>query len=113
MIAGRLRRLVTIQRPTSTYNSAHGPITVWVDVAEVWAEVKSGLTHERLIATVDQVQSRAVYQITIRWRGDVKVQMRVVSRGQVFEIEGLVDPDDRSRRLRLDCREDLSAAGCA
>lgn len=92
MQAGRLRHRVSLQRLQETRDPNTGAvITDWVELAKLWAEVAPLSARE--FAASQAVQSRVTARITIRYREDVTAKDRIVYRGQVYNIEGvLTDP---------------------
>lgn len=92
--AGRLRHLVTIERPLYSQDSAGAGTTTWgVLAAKVAAEVAPLSAKEFLAA--QQVQSQVVAKITIRYRADVDASMRIKHRGAIYNIAGVI-PDNES-----------------
>lgn len=102
--AGKLRERVTIQQRTLTSDGMGGESESWSTLATVWASVtpRTG-NREALVVAENQIQSRSVYDLHIRYRADVAVTMRVVWRGNTLEIENVVDTDQRTRQLMLTC----------
>lgn len=94
MQAGKLNRLVQIQRHVTGKDAAGQPATGWVAVASVWADIRhvSGREYVRSDADV----SRAVVSIRIRYRSDMDAGMRVVHEGRVYSIEAVM-PDAAGR----------------
>lgn len=92
MQAGRLRHRVSLQRLQETRDPNTGAvITDWVELAKLWAEV-APLSAREFVAS-QAVQSRVTARITIRYREDITAKDRIVHRGQVYNIEGvLTDP---------------------
>lgn len=103
MQAGRFNRRVTIQRQTETQDTGGQPLDVWVDVATVWADIRSptGLGAIRADAQAQVVKT----SIRIRLRTDIKAGMRAVFGATVYEI-GAVLPDHAGREfVDLVCQE--------
>lgn len=92
MQAGRLRHRVSLQRLQEARDQNTGAvITDWVELAKLWAEV-APLSAREFVAS-QAVQSRITARITIRYREDITAKDRIVYRGQVYNIEGvLTDP---------------------
>lgn len=99
MRAGTLRHRVTIQHRSQTQNPNTGEITPgWEDVATVWASVEP-LSAREFIAAQGQ-QSEVTARIKIRYREGITAAMRVLHRGNVYNIEGVL-PDAKSGRHYL------------
>lgn len=92
--AGRLRHRVVIEQKTTTRDPDTGaPITAWVTFATVWAEV-APLSAKEFIAA-QAMQSEVSARITIRYLPGLLAAMRVLFRGQVYNIAGVL-PDNVS-----------------
>lgn len=93
MQIGSLNRRVTIQARDAGFDAAGQPVATWSDFATVWADIRSpsGLGAIRdmqgnLSASVAQ------YSIRIRYREDIRPDMRVVHGAQVYDIRQAI-PD--------------------
>lgn len=104
MRAGTLRHRVTIQRYELVVDDYGAPLhrESWKDVATVWASVEAVSGRDFFAAR--QEQSEVTHKVTIRYRGDVTAQMRVLHGGKVLGIVASL-PDNRNTRLVLMCRE--------
>lgn len=88
MAAGGLRHRVLIQEQVTTRDSDGIAQTAWVDVATVWASVEP-LSAREFIQS-GQTQAAVTARITIRHRPGMRPSMRLVHRGEVFNIAGLL-----------------------
>lgn len=89
--AGRLRHKVLIQYPLTTQNPSTGAMEiVWTDVASVWASVEPASVREFIAAGAEQ--SEVSGKVITRKRDDVNATMRIVFRGLVYQILGVL-PD--------------------
>ncbi|SXF83116.1 phage head closure protein [Klebsiella variicola] len=105
MQAGKLRHRVTLQEPVKEQNPTTGAvINTWRDVATIWAEVSPLSAREFIAAQASQ--GEVTTRITIRYRAGVTRKHRILFRGGVYNIEGVL-PDPRSGReyLTLPCSE--------
>lgn len=91
--AGELRHRVLIQEQVTSRDSDGVEQTAWEDVATVWASVEP-LSAREFIQS-GQTQAAVTARITIRYRAGLLASMRLVNRGQVFNIAGLL-PDKAS-----------------
>lgn len=103
MNAGALRHRVTIQRFERVEDEGGGYVEDWKDVATVWAAIKPMRGNERYEA--QQVQSTLTHKVIMRYRAGIKPQMRILYGNRVFEIEAVIDVDERHRWLELLCSE--------
>lgn len=102
MNPGDLRHRVTLQRLATSEDEALELVTEWVDVATVWASVKA-LSARELIQS-QAMQSAVSVRIIIRYRDDVTADMRIIHRGAVYNIHGVIpDPDSGLDYLTLPC----------
>lgn len=91
--AGDLRHRVLIQQQVTTRDEDGVQTTSWVDVATVWASVEP-LSAREFIQS-GQTQAAVTARITIRYRAGLLPTMRLVHRGQTYNIAGLL-PDKAS-----------------
>ncbi|WP_434642754.1 phage head closure protein [Thermoanaerobacterium thermosaccharolyticum] len=103
MNAGKLRHRATIQQLVSTDDGAGGSIETWQDIVTVWAAIEPLRGNERY--TAQQVQSTLSHKVTIRYREGIKPQMRLTYKGRVFEVESVIDVEERHQWLELLCSE--------
>ena len=110
MRSGTLRERVTIQAATVSQDSYGEPIETWANLATnptVWASVGSRASGERFISGGEQIQATVSHTVTIRYRTDVTVKMRLQWRtSRYLYVENVVDPDGRKADLVLMCREE-------
>lgn len=108
MQAGRLRHRVLLQRAVSTQSPITGaPITQWVDVAIVRAEVVAASAREFISAMA--TQSEVTTRITIRYRQGISNRDRILFRGKIYNIEGVLpDPVSGREYLTLPCSEGVN-----
>jgi SPP1 family predicted phage head-tail adaptor len=103
MRVGKLRHQVALQTRTETQDDDTGVITQgWADLATVWARVEP-LSAREFIAS-QATQAKVTARVTIRYRDDVVPTMRLVHRGQTYNIEGVLpDKDSGLEYLTLAC----------
>ncbi len=95
---GDLRHRVQIETATRTADGGGGATIAWTLVAEVWAAIWTRTGDESF--DLDRTAGRATHDIWIRFRGDVKPEMRVRFGSRIFDLRGAIDADDRGRWLR-------------
>jgi SPP1 family predicted phage head-tail adaptor len=101
MRAGSLRNRVVIQHLVPARSSTGAAASAWVELCRVWAEVK-GMSGRTYIAASGE-QSEVTMEIRMRFRADVQARMRVLFKGQTFEVVAPL-PDARSTSLLLMCK---------
>lgn len=86
MKAGKLNQRITIQREEKITTASNQQVGEWVDVCEIWAQVKC--TDSGIIDSNGFVQHEATYKFYIRRREDITAQMRVKWKGRIFNLVG-------------------------
>jgi len=109
--AGRLRHRVTIEDQISGQDSDGAQTLEWLPVASgVPAEIVD-LSGRELFAA-QAVQSKTTTRIKVRYWADLLPRMRIVHRGTIYNIEGIVaDPDSRIRYMTLQCSAGTNEGG--
>lgn len=106
--AGDLRHTIAIQSLESTQDDQGNINQQWVNTfPQVYAKVEPLSVREFIAA---QAQQNAVNtRITIRYREEVNPTMRVVYRGKVYDIEGVLeDADSGLEYMTLACSGGLT-----
>ena len=94
MRAGKLRHKVTIQAPGLTQDPVTGEMVAgWSDFASVWASVEPLSARDYIAAQANQSEITA--RIVIRYREGILPTMRILHRGKVYAIQGVL-PDAKS-----------------
>jgi len=106
--AGRLRHRVRIERPSYEQDPVTGEmVKSWELVAEKVPAAIEPLSAREFIAA-QAVQSQVTTRIVIR-RREIDATMRIVHRGQVYNIHGvLADPESGLEYLTLPCSEGVN-----
>jgi SPP1 family predicted phage head-tail adaptor len=105
MRAGRLRHRVVIQDYTESQNTYGEATKNWTDYATVWAAVEP--IKGREFWQSQQVNAEIDVKITMRYITGVKPKMRVVSDSRIFEIEAVINVEERNRELQLLAKESV------
>ena len=105
MRAGDLRHRVDILNYTETQDTTTGELVKsWGTLATVWAAI-APLSAKEFIAA-QSTQSKILLRVTIRYRDDIKPNMRLyyAAKDKTFEIEGILsDKDSGLEYLTLPC----------
>jgi SPP1 family predicted phage head-tail adaptor len=97
--AGRLRHRIEIQAPVIEQDEVTGEMqTTWASVAFTWAEIVPSSGHEFMAAGAEQSEVRG--RITIRYRDGMSADMRILHRGNYYNILAIL-PDAESGREHL------------
>lgn len=101
----RLRHRIEIQQPIESQDPATGAVTyVWTEYGQRWAEYVPSSVREFIAAA--SYQSEVKGRFVLREDPDVTPQMRVIYRGQVFAILGILpDPDSGLEYMTLPVTE--------
>lgn len=104
MNPGKLRHRVTIQEFKEDVDQYVTPIDQgWQDVATVWASVEPIQGREYVL--LQNTQSELTTRIRIRYRSGIKPSMRVLYGTRVFDIQSVIDPEERHIEQQLMCKE--------
>ena len=108
MQAGKLRHRITLQKPVKAQSPATGAIVnSWADVATLWADINDLSVREFVAAQAGQ--SEVTSRITIRYRDDVTNKHRILYRGRIYNIQGvLADDKSGSEYLTLPCSQGVN-----
>lgn len=98
MHIGDLRTRLTLEAPSRVADGGGGADVTWSAVAEVWAAVKPVAGVESY--ALDRLAGKVSHEIVIRYRSDVKPQMRLRAGTRVFDIRVAFDPDARGRWIK-------------
>ena len=104
--AGDLRHRVTLQSPVASQDGYGAETVTWTDVATVWAAVWPVRGREYFEAR--QTAAEVTHKVRIRYSTDVSgvtPKWRVVFGSRRFDIEAVINPDERSKYLDLMCVE--------
>tara|TARA_Y100000815_G_scaffold274502_1_gene308828 strand:- start:14816 stop:15148 length:333 start_codon:yes stop_codon:yes gene_type:complete len=105
MRAGKLRHKVTIQAPGLTQDPVSGEMLPgWTDFASVWASIEPLSARDFIAAQANQSEITA--RIVIRYREGILPTMRIIHRGKVYGIQGvLADADSGLEYLTIPVSE--------
>lgn len=107
MDIGSLRHRVSIYgKGTVTRNVVGEEIPAYDElVATVWGAVEP--TSGREFLEANQVQADVTTRIRIRYRSDIRPEMRVVEDTHTYGIDAVLDQRGEHKELHLMCREVL------
>lgn len=101
MQAGLLRDRITIQVRSTTDDAAGEPALIWATFAAVWANA-TDMTGREYIAG-QAITNVVTTTIIIRYRAGVTAAMRVVMRGVTYNIQAVIEPENKRREMHLMC----------
>jgi SPP1 family predicted phage head-tail adaptor len=104
---GKLRHHVEIHALTVVEDDIGNQTETWAKVAEAWAAIEPLKGDERWAAAY--AQATTTHRVTMRPPGvAVHPSNRLVFNGRVFEIEVVLDIEERGRELQLMCVEKVA-----
>jgi len=104
MNPGKLRHRVTIQEFVEQMDEYGTPLGgAWQDVATVWAAVEPIQGREYIL--LQNTQSELTARVRIRYCPGITPAMRVVYGDRIFDIQSVIDPEERHIELQLMCKE--------
>ncbi len=105
MRAGELRHKLTLQRSSKTRAVGGKRTTTWTDVAELYASIKP-LSGDEL-QTAKATNAKASHEITTRYRAGITPKHRFTLGSRTFNIESVINVDERGATLKMVCGEDV------
>jgi len=103
MKSGELRHYVTLERQTTTQNNIGEPIVTWIEFAPTYAKIEP-LTGREYFSAKEK-QNEVTTRITIRFVDGVTEDMRVNHNGRIYEIDAVLNVDERNERIQIMCHE--------
>ena len=107
MRAGKLRHRLIIESPQRASDGAGGAVVTWTQVASIWAHVTPVSARE--LRSAGQRAEKLTHRITLRYRSGINATMRLVGEGRVFNIDAIINEDERDHWLVCFCVEGLTA----
>ena len=104
MFSGRLRHRIDIVQVSTTQDSAGG-INLSNDTvySNVWASIEALTGTEKFAA--HEFVSQVTHQIVIRYLPGITSSMQIWFEGRQFQVEAVLNPDERPKMLVLLCIE--------
>lgn len=109
MQAGKLNKRVSVQKPARVQDLESGAMTAgWVEERKQFAAIDP-LSVNAFVAA-QAAQSKVSVRIVLRYRDDITSAWRIVHKGKIYNIEGVL-PDDNSGReyLTLACSQGVNS----
>jgi SPP1 family predicted phage head-tail adaptor len=99
-----MRHRITLQRKgTITRNQSGEEIITWSDWATVWASAQP--MQGREFFESERAGAEITMRFRIRYRDGVTPTMRVSWDSRIFDIESVVNFNERDREIHLMCKE--------
>ncbi|MEY5100970.1 MAG: hypothetical protein RJA36_3689 [Pseudomonadota bacterium] len=101
--AADLRDQIVLQQLPATQDAHGQESATWADFATVWCKPEPLRGRDFFAAA--QAQASVSARFTIRWRDDLPARLRVLWRGQAYDVQGEpIDIDGRRAWLELMCQ---------
>lgn len=108
MQTGRLNRRVVIQVKSAGRDEYGSEMPTWLAWRTVWASVRPLTGNAYLQASQRTVEARVEAEITIRFLEGIETdRMRVVHGADIYEIESVMQKNERRRETVLMVRKQL------
>lgn len=97
--AGKLRNKIVIQQNTPSTDSFGERDASWSTFATVWADIKPLTSREYWDAV--QVNAESTLKFVIRYLSGVTPKMRISWDSRIFNIESIINVDERNKMIVL------------
>lgn len=101
--AGSLNKRAKIQQIATAQNTFGEAEEAWTDIANVWVE-EIPLSGREFFAA-KQINASLTTKIRMRYRPDIKPEMRILLEGRTLDINNVMDMDGKKKVLELLCSE--------
>lgn len=105
MRIGDLRHRIGLQTATRTSDGEGGSAVAWSTSVTVWASIEPANGREPYIA--NQLNGQVSHKITIRYRSGVTTGQRVLFGTRTFDVQAVLNKDERNELMTLYCLEVL------
>lgn len=109
MNPGEFRHYITIQRATNTFNAARELTQTWAALASLpndWAKIEPFGGTEEL--DDEMIRATLTHRITMRYRSDITVKDRILFESRVFNIERIINTEDRNVEMVILATEQVN-----
>ncbi|WP_164906074.1 phage head closure protein [Gudongella oleilytica] len=103
MKIGRLRQRIVIEESIAGRDSFGAETSGWIQFAKVWADVAPVSGREFL--AFKQINAEISTKVTIRYLAGVTTEMRVLFKDRIFEINSIINIEEKNVSLLLMCKE--------
>ena len=100
---GQLRHRLELHSASSTDNDFGEPILTFASYTTVWGQV-SPMKGEELFHAQQTIPT-ITHKVLIRYNSNVTAEHRVVFDSRTFEINAVLNPEERNEMLFLHCTE--------
>lgn len=98
--AQELNQRITVQEAVEAQDPMTGEITVtWETFATLWAKAEPAVGREFEAAAA--IQAERPVKFTCRWQDDIEPTMRIVWRGDIYNIRSIADVKGKRREMLI------------
>jgi len=108
MNAAKLRHRIALRSMQVTKSATGANIATPVEIASVWAAIEPVGGREAFRSGRETAD--LTHDVTIRYRAEVTAANQVLHGERVFDVMRVIDVLERHRWMRLECREQRTAA---
>jgi SPP1 family predicted phage head-tail adaptor len=103
MQVGRLRKRLELQSPNKTQNAYGEEVSPFMTYATVWGSIEplQGKEMER----ARQINALISHKVRIRYRSGVSPRFRIKYGERIFDVNAVLNPEERNIELLLYCTE--------
>lgn len=106
MRAGKLRHTVIIQSATEALDGFGEAVKTWAEYAKARASVEP--LQGREFYAAQQFNSEVKVKIRMRFLDGVTPKMRISFNSKIYNIQSIVDPQERNNEMHLMCSEGVN-----
>lgn len=105
MQVGKLRHKISIEERTDSLDGRGESVEIWSKYLSAKAGIYSidGDETEKM----HQENNSVTHRVIMRYRAGVTAKMRVNFNGRLFDIESVINVNERNKSLKLMCEERL------
>jgi len=96
---GKLNKRVIIEQVARATDAIGGSTETFTTFATVWAQIKPLTGNERFFS--QRVEPNVTHMLKIRHRTGVTTEMRIKFGTRIFEIQSIINPDERNEVLNI------------
>lgn len=106
MEAGKLKRPITIESPSTKQDNSGQPTDTWATVCSTWAAINA-VTSKEVYALGAGFTSQVTHKVTVRHNPALCIEAgyRILYRNRIFLVQAVSDPDEQRVQRDLMCLE--------
>lgn len=109
MKIGDLKRLITLQSPTSYTDELGQPVRSWATYGTAWAQIQPMAGNEALYGL--QLKGIETHSVLVRWVDGLLPSHRLLYDGRIFNIVSIRNLDENRQAMAIAAMEWLEGPG--